>query len=80
MKAFEELSSLLDQIPPVDQDLRYGNRAYQTWYDEMVAKAQSMNECIVGKSHLYPSVVELKQYWIESFGNRTRIDYGTGSR
>eukprot|EP01128_Nolandella_sp_AFSM9_P008913 TRINITY_DN5564_c0_g1_i1.p1 TRINITY_DN5564_c0_g1~~TRINITY_DN5564_c0_g1_i1.p1 ORF type:complete len:331 (+),score=76.56 TRINITY_DN5564_c0_g1_i1:61-993(+) len=77
IQGFTDLEKLLDEIPPQTQDLRYGNRAYQTWFDQMVEKSVSVHESILPEN-LHPAIVELKQYWTESFGNRTRIDYGTG--
>lgn len=32
-QALEQLSELVDQVPPVQQSLRYGNPAFRTWFD-----------------------------------------------
>ncbi|KAK9469914.1 hypothetical protein V1512DRAFT_257318 [Lipomyces arxii] len=56
---------------------RFGNPAFRDFYDDLDAKLPSLLESS------YPSlsndeVVELRTYLLESFGNRTRIDYGSG--
>jgi serine/threonine-protein phosphatase 2A activator len=72
------LSAAVDEIPPVSQSLRYGNPAYRTWFARMV------EGCVPGLQRLLPpgtrpdAVQELAPYWADSFGNATRIDYGTG--
>ncbi|KAG1671647.1 hypothetical protein FOA52_006878 [Chlamydomonas sp. UWO 241] len=72
------LSAAVDEIPPVSQSLRYGNPAYRSWFVRMV------EGCVPGLQRVLPpgtrpdAVQELAPYWADSFGNSTRIDYGTG--
>ena len=69
---------MVDEVPPVDQPMRFGNKAFRTLIEKM-------NETIEQKVKEFSSlegfdraVPELKLYLQESFGSYERIDYGTG--
>ena len=68
------LKVLVDETPPVEQPMRFGNRAFKTWHASMVEVVTEYMPRIA------PSVApaELVPYLGESFGNPSRIDYGTG--
>jgi len=67
----------LMEIPPEQQKQRFGNKAFRTWYDKLTENALPlMSEIIL--PHLVGAEIELAEYFKESFGNKTRIDYGTG--
>lgn len=53
---------------------RFGNKAYRVWFDQMTDHALSELVNIFGEK----DGVELAPYLSDSFGNRVRIDYGTG--
>ncbi|CAI9097043.1 OLC1v1033338C2 [Oldenlandia corymbosa var. corymbosa] len=73
----EKLISFVDEIPPAPQSSRYGNVAYRTWHDRMSSHAESfMLELL--PPNLAEAAVELVPYFTDSFGNSSRIDYGTG--
>ncbi|RKP39917.1 Phosphotyrosyl phosphatase activator [Dimargaris cristalligena] len=61
----DAISKLAEETPPLQTDGRFGNPAFRTFYD----KAQAQLPALVS---------EISQYLGESFGNRERIDYGTG--
>lgn len=67
----------VDETPPSKQTLRYGNPAYRTWFQKMEDGAQELLQKALPPS-LYPATTELAPYFTDSFGNATRIDYGTG--
>ncbi|TNV76688.1 hypothetical protein FGO68_gene11535 [Halteria grandinella] len=69
------LDQWIDEIPPVQQPMRFGNKAYRTWQDRVIKESDSMLAGIVTKSE---AVAEVKSYLLESFGSYERIDYGTG--
>ena len=72
-----QLSSWIDEIPPVTQQQRFGNKAYKTWHERLVKEADSLTRYVL--ADLRPDAsVELAAYLSDSFGNATRIDYGTG--
>jgi hypothetical protein len=68
-----EIEGKIHEIDPIDQPMRFGNKAFRllhAWLEETIDKL------------LVPfgseSTEELKVYLLDSFGNPTRIDYGTG--
>lgn len=73
----EELSQLLDETPAIDQPQRFGNEAYREWYQKMKANAMTYLQKALPEQY-HRAVAEIVVYFIESFGNSTRIDYGTG--
>ncbi|CAK7290814.1 Serine/threonine-protein phosphatase 2A activator [Vulpes lagopus] len=83
-EAIEKLVALLntldrwiDEIPPVDQPSRFGNKAYRTWYAKLDEEAENLVATVV-PTCLAAAVPEVAVYLKESVGNSTRIDYGTG--
>lgn len=74
LKLLDHLQKLVELTPPINQPQRFGNAAYKTWHKLM---SESFEE---NCGDLIPAdaIVELKPYFVESFGNATRIDYGTG--
>nr|XP_018912475.1 PREDICTED: serine/threonine-protein phosphatase 2A activator-like isoform X1 [Bemisia tabaci] len=71
------LDEWIDQTPPIEQPQRFGNKAFALWYQKCKENSSKLLEDILPKE-LHPAIVELKEYLTESFGNSTRIDYGTG--
>ncbi|GAB0087300.1 Serine/threonine-protein phosphatase 2A activator [Sergentomyia squamirostris] len=74
---FVTLNELVDQNPPVDQPQRFGNSAYRTWHQKMRESAEEMLLGVLPEDKK-PAIVEILPYFVDSFGNSTRIDYGTG--
>jgi len=58
--------------------MRYGNKAFQTVLEKLDEMITSLHKEMLPES-AHPAIVELAVYFSESFGNRTRIDYGTGT-
>jgi serine/threonine-protein phosphatase 2A activator len=77
LDALAALSAWVDQIPPAQQSLRYGNPAYRVWHARMLQEASAMMARALPE-HLAAAAAEVTPYWCDSFGNATRIDYGTG--
>lgn len=74
---FDELNKMVDETPPLDQPQRFGNKAYRDWFEKMKAKSpELLKEALPAEFH--PALIEITEYLTESFGNATRIDYGTG--
>lgn len=73
LKLIDHLQKLVESTPPINQPQRFGNAAFRSWH-------QKMSESFEENVDFIPceAVIELKPYFIESFGNSTRIDYGTG--
>jgi len=77
LDCLETLSKWIDDIPPTQQPTRFGNKAYRDWFDKMDETSIDMMKNILPEE-LQEASGEIAAYWILSFGNRTRIDYGTG--
>ena len=73
----ERMEAWVDEIPPSAHARRYGNPAYRTWHARMTAESRGLVEGLLPPGR-HTAVGELLQYLQESFGNATRIDYGTG--
>ena len=79
------LDGMVDEIEPVDQPMRFGNKAFVTWLDGAV---EALPELVVAmlaeggwegeEGEGMDPAVELIPYLSDSFGNRLRRDYGTG--
>ncbi|GFR62442.1 serine/threonine-protein phosphatase 2A activator [Elysia marginata] len=67
----------ITETPPIDQPQRFGNKAFRKIYTRLQEEGPSHLEKILPPD-LSPAVSELSTYLLESVGNDTRIDYGTG--
>jgi len=78
---FDELDCLIDETPPLPVEpgaLRFGNKAYVAWAEKKDALVVEQLPLILAESNLSEAAIEAGLYFCESFGNSTRIDYGTG--
>lgn len=73
----DKLDKWIDEIPPIEQPQRFGNKAFRLWYNRVVEEKESLLKEALPED-LHPSIVEISAYLTDSFGNSTRIDYGTG--
>lgn len=77
---FEEVlarvDAIIDENPvKVDKEVsRFGKPEFREFYDQIDQESVKLLETIVPSD----KVSEVKQYFLESWGNRTRIDYGSG--
>ncbi|KAF8477108.1 hypothetical protein BDZ91DRAFT_12605 [Kalaharituber pfeilii] len=79
----QELSRILDGVrelvdlhPPVDAGgSRFGNKGFQAFYDAVWENADLFHSKLGIRED---AVEEVKRYFCESWGNRTRVDYGSG--
>jgi hypothetical protein len=85
VKAFvdilRELASWVSDIPPVSQPARFGNPAFRTWHAKLLKESVRLTSIVLGAGgkEVVPEIAdELAAYLETSFGNETRIDYGTG--
>lgn len=71
-----EAETLLDKCPPEDTGSRFGNPVFRTYLDEVDTALPSWHATL-GLTN--PSQVdEISTYLAHSFGNKQRIDYGSG--
>lgn len=82
------LAEWAKEIEPTQQASRFGNRAFRTWHERLCKNVESLMRSIVhtwdgdysketGRSEEHVAR-ELAEYLKTSFGNETRIDYGSG--
>ncbi|KAG6553417.1 hypothetical protein Mapa_005152 [Marchantia paleacea] len=71
------MSEWVDEIPPRQQPARYGNLAFRDWQARLENQGPNLVRQIL-PDHLTEAVIELFPYFQDSFGNATRIDFGTG--
>lgn len=69
------LNEKTNEIGPYkeDKDQRFGNKAYRVWFDEMRSQLDNYFKLFSEEN-----ASELRPYLEDSFGNKQRIDYGTG--
>ena len=99
------LSSWVSLFPPLQQPMRYGNRAFRQWHQKVgsaveglvrdllqpfyedsspppptssSSSSSSSSSTPLAPLSLDDAVSDLTPYLSDSFGNGTRIDYGTG--
>eukprot|EP00963_Diacronema_lutheri_P000733 scaffold45_cov337-Pavlova_lutheri.AAC.10 len=72
-----ELAAWVEDIPPAETRVRFGNPSYRVWHARMEEHAMNHMERILPKE-MAEAAKELVEYWKDSFGNASRIDYGTG--
>ncbi|EME29371.1 Serine/threonine-protein phosphatase 2A activator [Galdieria sulphuraria] len=77
VEQLNRLSDWIDDIPPIEQPMRFGNAAFRTWHKRLVENSRNLLEQVL-PPQLHPSIVELAPYLEDSFGNSQRIDYGSG--
>jgi len=73
----EKVSNWIDDIPPIKQPMRYGNKAFRLWIEKLVENSSNLMLEILPEE-LKGAEIELSDYWVGCFGDKTRIDYGTG--
>lgn len=82
MAMLDEFMVWVDEIPPIEQPMRFGNKAFRTWYTKVVDSAPASVRTAVGATGAATVPAEhmgdAAGYLCDSFGNATRIDYGTG--
>ncbi|KAG6810618.1 hypothetical protein H0H92_011086 [Tricholoma furcatifolium] len=77
LNILSQIEETAKSIPPVDNSAsRFGNPAFRTFYDKVAEISPSLHSTLPG---LHPDAVqEVMVYFNEAWGNRTRIDYGSG--
>lgn len=72
-----DLKKMLDETPPLDQPQRFGNKAYRDWTAKLQSASMELLKSALPQE-FHAALIEINAYFVESFGNSTRIDYGTG--
>lgn len=61
----------------MEQAGRYGNIAYRTWFGRLESECDALMVRVLPEEFRC-AVIEIGPYFMDSFGNSSRIDYGTG--
>lgn len=83
VNVLKEIELWIDEIPPVEQASRFGNLAFRTWHGRLGRDAKRLMSTVLAAAEDVEDphgakAEELAAYLETSFGNETRIDYGTG--
>jgi len=73
----DEAEDLIAQCPPEDTGSRFGNPAFRTFLDAIESRLPKWHQDNI-KLESDSAVDEVQTYLQHSFGNWTRIDYGSG--
>ncbi|XP_014662494.1 PREDICTED: serine/threonine-protein phosphatase 2A activator-like isoform X2 [Priapulus caudatus] len=77
LKVLEKMDQWIDETPPIDQPQRFGNKAFRIWFAKLQENIEEeLRNALPANFHR--AVAEVSTYLVESVGNSTRIDYGTG--
>ncbi|KAK0528308.1 Serine/threonine-protein phosphatase 2A activator 1 [Tilletia horrida] len=77
LKLLAELDQWTRDIEREQGPQRFGNIAFRDWGKRLEERARALHEELL-PPHLHPFIVELLSPFLSSFGNFTRIDYGSG--
>ncbi|KAL9138460.1 MAG: hypothetical protein Q9175_000301 [Cornicularia normoerica] len=73
----DSIEETINRCPPTNQDgSRFGNPAFRDFIDNISSQSQPWHQCLGLPSQ--SSIEETSTYLYQSFGNRQRIDYGSG--
>ncbi|CAJ0577250.1 unnamed protein product, partial [Mesorhabditis spiculigera] len=79
MSMLEVIKGYTDKHPPeAEMQQRYGNKAYRKWYAELTENAKELINDVLEEVENDGAAAMLEPYLLDSFGNQTRIDYGSG--
>ncbi|VVC45166.1 Hypothetical protein CINCED_3A000922 [Cinara cedri] len=77
LNILNSIDNWITEVEPLKESCRFGNKAFSTFYNLLKTRLPdilSKELSLVDQQN----VIELTTYIIDSFGNPTRIDYGTG--
>lgn len=73
----DRLFDLISEIPPLKQPMRFGNKAFKQFHCRLCEESPVFLADLLPPD-LVEANLEVASYLNTSFGNETRIDYGTG--
>lgn len=77
LSVLDEVETLVKDTPPDDAaGSRFGNKTFRTFLDKAKGESQSWHNKLTLSSQ--DAISEVETYLMQSFGNKTRIDYGSG--
>ncbi|XMA14447.1 hypothetical protein WAI453_007238 [Rhynchosporium graminicola] len=77
LQILDKVQDVVERSPPEEQgDSRFGNKGFRDFLD-LAAEEEVNWHKQLGITSL-AAITEISTYFLQSFGNRTRIDYGSG--
>ncbi|KAF9045198.1 hypothetical protein BJ165DRAFT_1476028 [Panaeolus papilionaceus] len=77
LKVLDSVEQIATDTPPVfNAASRFGNPAFRTFYDKISEQSATLHDLLPNLPA--ESIPEISTYFNESWGSRTRIDYGSG--
>ncbi|KAI5866881.1 Phosphotyrosyl phosphatase activator [Durotheca rogersii] len=77
LSILDEAEALVQATPPDDAEgSRFGNKTFRTFLDKVKTASHAWHQKLGISSQ--DTISEVETYLNQSFGNRTRIDYGSG--
>lgn len=73
----DTVSSYIDGIPPIQQPMRFGNKAFRVFLDKVKSTIPELLVGILKTDALKRASIELQEYLFDSFGSYERIDFGS---
>jgi hypothetical protein len=73
-----QLFGLVDDVPPLKQPMRFGNKAFKDWHARMIEFSDTTLDLLLALNGQGGSKDEVRAYLFASFGDTTRLDYGSG--
>lgn len=78
LNMMDTLDNWMNMFPPEAMaDQRFGNKAFRHWYAKFTEEAEKLVKGMLPVKKKHASI-EITPYLLDSFGNSTRIDYGSG--
>lgn len=79
----DELERWVAEFPPLEQPMRFGNKAFAQWHARLVERGEGLlleafRQTPAAAARAESLAAELALYLQASFGDERRIDYGTG--
>jgi hypothetical protein len=74
----QKYDAYVDDIPPIEQPMRFGNKAFKTWLDKVKENYNEDIKTVLKTEEMQRAIPEVEVYLLESFGHYVRMDYGTG--
>ena len=77
---FDKLEEIYNNNPPKKGEARFDDPVFKRFHEELTNKfTDIMNTTILSPKDMPKNIIiELKTYFLDSFGNQFRLDYGTG--
>ena len=77
---YQKLEELYKKNPPQEGEKKYESKIFNSYYMDLDNNYENIMNTTILKSEKTPKnlVLELRSYFMDSFGNPYRFDYGTG--